>query len=324
MGFRFTLLLAVVALWSSPGDLQRVELSDEAMGSTFSVVLYGDDRRQLETAADAAFDEVHRLDRLLSNYKADSEWSEVNRTAGVRPVKLSAELFQLLSDCMAYSRQSEGAFDITVGPLMKVWGFYKGEGALPRPSEVTDALTRVGHRHVRLDAAARSIHFDRPGVELDPGGIGKGYAVDRMVEILKRTGVHIALVSASGSSIYGMSAPPDEPAGWRITIRAPDDPDTSVADVLLKDMSLSTSGSYEKFFWADGRTYAHIIDPRTGYPAQGTASVSVLAPRTIDSEAWAKPFFINGRAWTAAHKPANVRVFICDDERRQSACAWVH
>jgi FAD:protein FMN transferase len=324
MGFRFTLLLAVVALWSPPGDLQRVELSDEAMGSTFSVVLYGHDRRQLETAADAAFDEVHRLDRLLSNYKPDSEWSEVNRTAGVRPVKLSAELFQLLSDCMAYSRQSDGAFDITVGPLMKVWGFYKGEGALPRPSEVTDALTRVGHRHVRLDAAARTIHFDRPGVELDPGGIGKGYAVDRMVEILKRTGVHIALVSASGSSIYGMAAPPGEPAGWRITIRAPHDPHTSAAEVLLKDMSLSTSGSYEKFFWADGRTYAHIIDPRTGYPAQGTASVSVLAPRTIDSEAWAKPFFINGRAWTAAHKPPNVRVFICDDERRQNACAWVH
>src|SRR5437773_2814639 len=255
MGIRFTIVLVVVALWSPPGDLLRVEQNDEAMGATFSVVLYGSDRLQMEKAADAAFDEVHRLDRLLSNYKPDSEWSKVNRTAGVRPVKLSAELFQLPSDCMAYSRQSDGAFDITVGPLMKVWGFYKGEGALPRPSEVTDALTRVGHRHVRLDAAARTIHFDRPGVELDPGGIGKGYAVDRMVEILKRTGVHIALVSASGSSIYGMGAAPGEPAGWRITIRAPDDPHTSVTEVFLKDMSLSTSGSYEKFFWADGRTY---------------------------------------------------------------------
>lgn len=322
-GFRFTIILAAVAFWSSPGDLLRVELSDEAMGSTFTVVLYGSDQKQLEAAADAAFDEVHRLDRLLSNYQPASEWSEVNRTAGVRPVKLSAELFQLLSDCMTYSRQSDGAFDITVGPLMKVWGFYKGEGALPRPADVTDALTRVGHRHVRLDAAARTIHFDRPGVELDPGGIGKGYAVDRMVDVLKRSGVHIALVSASGSSIYGMGAPPTEPAGWRITIRAPDDPHKTAAEVVLKDMSLSTSGSYEKFFWVEGRTYAHIIDPRTGYPARGTASVSVMAPRTIDSEAWAKPFFINGRAWTAAHKPASVRVFVCDDARTQKACAWV-
>lgn len=322
-GFRFTIILAAVAFWSSPGDLLRVELSDEAMGSTFTVVLYGSDQKQLEAAADAAFDEVHRLDRLLSNYQPASEWSEVNRTAGVRPVKLSAELFQLLSDCMTYSRQSDGAFDITVGPLMKVWGFYKGEGSLPRPADVTDALTRVGHRHVRLDAAARTIHFDRPGVELDPGGIGKGYAVDRMVDVLKRSGVHIALVSASGSSIYGMGAPPTEPAGWRITIRAPDDPHKTAAEVVLKDMSLSTSGSYEKFFWVEGRTYAHIIDPRTGYPARGTASVSVMAPRTIDSEAWAKPFFINGRAWTAAHKPASVRVFVCDDARTQKACAWV-
>jgi thiamine biosynthesis lipoprotein len=322
-GFRFTIILAAVAFWSSPGDLLRVEQSDEAMGSTFTVVLYGSDQKQLEAAADAAFDEVHRLDRLLSNYQPASEWSEVNRTAGVRPVKLSAELFQLLSDCMTYSRQSDGAFDITVGPLMRVWGFYKGEGSLPRPADVTDALTRVGHRHVRLDAAARTIHFDRPGVELDPGGIGKGYAVDRMVDVLKRSGVHIALISASGSSIYGMGAPPTEPAGWRITIRAPDDPRKTAAEVVLKDMSLSTSGSYEKFFWVEGRTYAHIIDPRTGYPAQGTASVSVMAPRTIDSEAWAKPFFINGRAWTAAHKPASVRVFVCDDARTQKACAWV-
>jgi len=321
MAIRFTIVLAAVALWSPPGDVLRVEQNDEAMATTFSIVLYGDDRGQMEKAADAAFDEVHRLDRLLSNYTPDSEWSEVNRTAGVRPVRVSTELFQLLSNCLKYSRQSGGAFDITVGPLMKVWGFYKGDGALPRPVDVTDALTRVGHRHVRLDAAAQTIQFDRLGVELDPGGIGKGYAVDRMVEVLRQSGIHTALVSA-GSSIYGSGAPPDEPAGWRITIRAPDDPNKSAADVFLKDMSLSTSGSYEKFFWADGRPYAHIIDPRTGYPARGTASVSVMAPRTIDSEVWAKPFFINGRTWTAAHKPANVRVFACDDGK-PSTCSWI-
>ena len=318
-------ILLIGALWSShaAGDLLRVELSDEAMGSTFAIVLYGSERKALETAADAAFDEAHRLDRLLSNYRPDSEWSVMNRTAADRPVKLSAELFQLLSDCLHYSRHSDGAFDITVGPLMKVWGFYKGEGALPRPADVSDALTRVGYRHVRLDARARTIRFDRRGVELDPGGIGKGYAVDRMVATLRQNGVRIALVSAAGSSIYGMGAPPNERAGWPITIRAPENPDRSAAEVSLKDMSLSTSGSYEKFFWADDKRYAHIIDPRTGYPAEGTASVSVLARRTIDSEAWAKPFFINGRAWTAAHKPRNVRVFVCDDAKPQAACAWV-
>ena len=180
----------------------------------------------------------------------------------------------------------------------------------------------MGFRHLQLDPGARTVRFARRGMDLDPGGIGKGYAVDRMIEVLKQAGVRIALVSASGSSIYGLGAPPDEPQGWPITIHTPRDPSTVATHVALKNMSLSTSGSYEKFFWAEGRTYPHIIDPRTGYPAQGTAAVSVLAPRTIDSEAWTKPFFINGRAWASAHTPAGFRVFFCED-RPQATCGWL-
>ena len=119
-----------------------------------------------------------------------------------------------------------------------------------------------------------------------------------------------------------MGAPPDEPRGWPITIRTPRNIEDVAATVFLKDSSLSTSGSYEKFFWAEGRTYSHIVDPRTGYPARGTLAVSVLAPRTIDSEAWTKPFFINGRAWASAHKPAGFRVFFCED-RPQTTCSWL-
>jgi thiamine biosynthesis lipoprotein len=223
---------------------------------------------------------------------------------------------------MKYSRQSDGAFDITVGPLMKVWGFYRGEGGLPQPAEVRNALARTGYRHIRLDPAAQTIQFDQPGVELDPGGIGKGYAVDRMTQVLKGKGVEIALVSAAGSSIYGLGAPPDDPRGWRVTIRDPKNAKQAAAEVFLKNTSLSTSVSYEKFFWAEGRRYSHIMDPRTGYPAQGASSVSILAPRTIDSEAWAKPYFINGRAWTAAHKPGHFSVFFCDDTN-QKVCSWV-
>ncbi|MGO9641744.1 MAG: FAD:protein FMN transferase [Candidatus Acidiferrales bacterium] len=303
-------------------ELLRLKVNGDAMGATFSIVLYGDDRAKMEAALDAAFEEVGRLDGMLSNYRAESEWSEVNRRAAEEPVKVSAELFQLLSACAAYSRESEGAFDITVGPLMKLWGFYKGSGRLPNPEEVAAALPKLGYRHVHLDAAARTVWFDRTGVELDPGGIGKGYAVDRMVDVLRRQGFQIALVAASDSSIYGMGAPPTEPKGWRVGIKDPRNARRTVAEVFLKDMSISTSGSYQKFFLGEGRRYAHIMDPRTGYPAQGSVSVSVVAPRTIDSEAWASPYFVNGRQWAAGHKPTEFRVFFCEDgtERR---CAWL-
>jgi thiamine biosynthesis lipoprotein len=314
-----TLLLASAALAQS---VLRLEKSANAMGTVYSIVLYGTDREKMEAAADAALDEASRLDALLSNYQQGSEWSQVNRGASSKPVKVSPELFQLLSACDAYSRSSEGAFDISVGPLMKVWGFYKGTGSLPESSAVATALTSVGYRHIHLDSGAQTVSFDRAGVELDPGGIGKGYAVDRMVEILKQRGIERALVEGSGSSIYGLGAPPEEPRGWMANIRGPGNPNVSAAQVFLKDMSLSTSGSYEKFFRAGGRTYAHIMDPRTGYPAQGTASVSVLAPRTIDSEAWAKPYFINGRQWTARHMPSDFRVFFCED-RPDHPCAWI-
>ena len=302
-------------------DTLRLESSVVVMGSAYSVAVYGDDRTRMEEAVDAAFAEVHRLDEMLSNYKPESELSELNRFAAERSVAVTPELFDLLAACVKYSRESEGAFDITVGPLMKVWGFYKGTGRLPHRAEVRAALERVGYRNILLDRATRSVRFGRPGIELDPGGIGKGYAVDRMVEVMQQYGIRTALVSAAGSSIYGLGAPPGE-KGWRVQIRDPKDERKSVAEVFLKDESMSTSGNYEKFFRAEGRTYSHIMDPRTGWPAQGVLSVSVIAPRTIDSEAWTKPLFVNGRAWAAKHKPAGLRAFFCEDTPEQS-CAWL-
>lgn len=319
---RAPLVLLLFTSWAFGQELYRLEKSADAMGATFSVALYGTDRASMEAAADAALAEAQRLDALLSNYRPESQWSTVNRSAAAKPVKVSAELFQLIAACLDYSRESEGAFDITVGPLMKIWGFYKSSGHLAPKSEVDAVLKKVGYRHVHLDAAARTVWFDMPGVELDPGGIGKGYAVDRMVEILKQKGFECALVAGSDSSIYGLGAPPDEPRGWEVSIRDPKNSRRSVARVYLKDMSLSTSGSYENFFRADGRTYSHLMDPRTGYPAQGTVSVSVVAPHTIDSEAWGKPYFVNGLQWTAAHRRADFRVFLCQDAK-DTPCAWV-
>ena len=305
----------------APEALVRVEGSVEAMGSIYTIAAYGEDRRQLETAVAQALEEARRLDQMLSNYQPDSEWSQVNRLAASRPVHVSEELFRLLSACVQYSRESEGAFDITVGPLMKVWGFYKGSGHLPHRAEVRGALGSVGYQNILLDSTAQTVRFAREGVEMDPGGIGKGYAVDRMADLLRQSGVRRALVSAAGSSIYAIGTPPGQP-GWPANIKNPKDTSRSVAAVMLKDESMSTSGNYEKFFHAEGRLYSHIMDPRTGYPSMGMLSTSVVAPRTIDSEAWTKPYYILGRQWAAKHRKKDVRVFFCED-KPGAPCEWL-
>lgn len=304
-----------------PRELLRLEESASAMGGAFTVTVYGYDRNRMLAATEAAFEELRRLDGLLSNYRPESDLSQVNRLAAERPVRVTPEFFEFLESCLEYSRQSEGAFDISVGPLMKVWGFYKGSGHLPRQEEVGRALKQVGYRNILLDPGNRTVRFAQPGVELDPGGIGKGYAVDRMVEVLKENGIGSALVSAAGSSIYALGVP-NNGKGWEVKIRDPKDPRKTLEELYLKDQSLSTSGSYEKFFVADGKVYSQIMDPRTGYPATGTLAVSVVAPRTLDSEAWTKPFFINGRQWAAQHKPKEFRVFLCEDKAEQP-CAWL-
>ena len=292
------------------------------MGTTFSIDVYGVNRGQLEAAIAEAFDEVHRLDHMLSNYIPDSELSRVNQHAAVEPVKVSRELFNLLAACMDYSRKSEGTFDITVGPLMKVWGFYKDSGHLPHRAEIRTALESVGYQNIELDPAHLTVRFKKNGVNLDPGGVGKGYAVDKMADVLRKDGVTSALISGGGSSIYGIGTPPDDPRGWYIRIRDPRNEQRTAAEVYLKNDSISTSGNYEKFFWAEGKLYSHIMDPRTGYPSEGMLSVSIVSPKTLDSEIWAKPYYILGRAWTEQHKPKDFRVLMCED-KTGVACAWL-
>ncbi|NWF85714.1 MAG: FAD:protein FMN transferase [Bryobacteraceae bacterium] len=302
-------------------NLIRLERSLDAMGTTYTIAAYGTDRFAIDSALESAFEEAVRLDGLLSNYRADSEWSKVNREAASGPVQVSEELFALLERCQAYSKASEGAFDITVGPLMKIWGFYKQDGRIPHRAEIRQALSRIGWRNIVLDPAARTVKFTKP-IEMDPGGIGKGYAVDRMIDVLKKQGIQRALISAGRSSIYGLGAPPSEPRGWRVLIPDPRDQRKTAAEVYLRNESMSTSGSSEKFFMAGGKVYSHIMDPRTGYPAQGILAVSVIAPKTIDSEAWTKPFFVLGRHWAARNRPRDFKVFLCED-RLETACAFL-
>jgi thiamine biosynthesis lipoprotein len=285
--------MAAMAAMGAPHQLHRHEASRVSMACVYAIEVYGPDSGALARIADEALDEVDRIDRLMSHYRADSPLSRVNREAAHHPVALGAELFDFLADAMRYNRDSGGAFDVTVGPLMKAWGFFGGEGHLPSEDELAAARRHVGAAHVTLDRKARTISFDEPGVELDLGGIAKGYAVDRAVHVLRLRQVAAALVSAGGSTIYGLGAPPGRD-GWDVTLQDPIDSRKTALTVQLKDRALSVAGTSEKSFEAGGVTYSHIMDPRTGRPVQGVLTVAVLAGSGTAGDALDDALFVLG------------------------------
>lgn len=277
------------------------------MGTSASVKACGPDPSLLAPAVAEALDELDRVDRLLSHYRPQSPLSRLNREAAHGPVAVEPELLEVLEDCLRWSRESDGAFDVTVGPLMKAWGFFRDEGRVPEPRELERARTRVGYRHVRLDRARGTVRFELDGVELDLGGYGKGYAVDRAVGRLRDRGVASALVNLGGSSLYALGAPPGE-AAWEIGIQDPTRPDRKAASVSLRDRALSVSGGYARRFVHDGVAYSHVMDPRSGRPVDGVLSAAVLCARASDGDALDNVVLVQGleraRGFVARLEPA--------------------
>jgi thiamine biosynthesis lipoprotein len=298
-----SLMLAAPTTVGSQRWLTRYEAGRVSMACNYQIVAYGNDPQLLRKVVDRALDEVDRIDRLMSHYKPDSPLSRLNRQAAQEPMKVEPELFDFIAECLRYGSVSQGAFDITVGPLMKAWGFFRGEGRMPSEQELSAARRSIGYQHVILNPQEQTIHFARPGVELDLGGIAKGYAVDRAVDVLRRGGISRALVSAGGSTIYGLGAPPDE-AGWEVKIQNPVAPDKTALTVRLKDEALSVSGSYEKFFELGGRRYSHIMDPRTGRPVEGVLSVAVITDTGTAGDALDNVFYVQGVPWSRKSLPA--------------------
>ena len=285
--------LLLAAGLQAASSLAHHQASRVSMACTYTIEAYAPDAAALPSHLEAALDEVDRIDRLMSHYKASSELSRVNREAASGPVPVEPELFDFLALCLRQSRDSDGAFDITVGPLMKAWGFFRGEGRLPGGRELQEARARVGYRHVLLDSAARTLRFARPGMELDLGGIAKGYAVDRVVALLRARGVTAALVSAGGSTLYALGAPPGA-SGWDVELQDPLDGRKVAMRLSLADRALSISGSSEKFFEKDGKRYSHVMDPRTGRPVEGVLAVAVLTDSGTRGDALDNAFFVGG------------------------------
>jgi thiamine biosynthesis lipoprotein len=271
-----------------------------SMACLYAIEAYGPDADGLPRIVDEAFDEVDRIDRLMSHYRADSALSRLNRDAARGPVAVEAELFDFIAEALRYNRDSGGAFDVTVGPLMKAWGFFRGDGRVPSEDELRVARSHVDGAHVKLNPIARTIAFDHAGVELDLGGIAKGYAVDRVASLLKRRGISAALISAGGSSIYGLGAPPGR-EGWDVEVQDPVDPRRAALTVRLRDRALSVAGSSEKSFEAGGVTYSHIMDPRSGRPVQGVLTVAVLSDSATAGDALDDAFFVLGAEGSRAY-----------------------
>jgi thiamine biosynthesis lipoprotein len=239
----------------------------------------------------------------MSNWTTTSEVARINREAAARAVTVEPEVAKVIDASLAMWRASDGAFDITVEPLIRLWGFIGGPKRVPSDAEIAAVLPRVGARQVAFDAPTRTLHFQREGVKIDLGGIAKGYAVDVAADSLRAHGVVNALIDLTGNMV-ALGHPVTAPH-WRIGIRDPRDRVSHFARIALRDQAISTSGQYEQFIAANGRTYGHILDPRTGKPVDGLISVTLVGPTALACDAWDTPLFVMGP--TAARRAARER-----------------
>lgn len=263
--------------------LTRFEFSQPHMGTRFRIVLYAADAALAARASDEAFERITRLDNTMTDYQSGSELMSLCHKAGGAPVAVSEDLFRILEKSQELAKRSDGAFDITAGPVVRLWRRARRRHELPDLKELAQARRLSGYKLLHLDAKARTAQLLKPGMMLDLGGIAKGYAADEAMKVLARHGITRALVAAGGDIALG-APPPDQP-GWRIGIaplETPDQPPTRF--LLLHDAGVSTSGDAEQHAEIGGVRYSHIVDPRSGRALVGHSSVTVVAPNATTSD----------------------------------------
>jgi thiamine biosynthesis lipoprotein len=281
-------LVLATALATRAADPRRFEYEEPHMGTKFRVVLYTADQETADKAARAVFARVEELNRIMTDYDPNSELMRLcgkSATKLAGPVTVSDDLFEVLAKGQEVAKLSDGAFDMTVGPIVRLWRQARKDRLLPDEEERAAALKRVGYQKVELDAKAKTVDLKVPGMLLDLGGIAKGYAADEGLKVLAKHGITSALVAASGD-IAVLGPPPGKP-GWRIDI-APLPGAKEKRQLILKDAAVSTSGDSEQFVEIAGVRYSHVVDPRTGLGLTGRRSVTVVARRGIEADSLTK------------------------------------
>jgi FAD:protein FMN transferase len=278
---------APTVLTEAPPSEEIVRLACRAMASRFELVLHGDEPAFLRAAGEEALAEIERLHARLTRFSATSDIGRINARAATEPVRVDSRLFNLLADCKKLHEETRGAFDITVGPLMQLWSQVHHTGRIPDAETLDEARSRTGMHLVELDAETRSVRFRRPGVTLDLGAVGKGYAVDEAMLILRDLGIRSAFLHGGTSTMAAIGSPPDAES-WNVAIPHPRDAGTSeevLCTVALRDASLSVSAVWGRAFVADDVSYGHVLDPRLGRPVDAAVLAAVLMPSATRADA---------------------------------------
>ncbi len=310
---------------------QTVALARQAMATRFEIVLHGEDPVSLRAAGEEALDEIERLDRQLNLYSATSEIARLNARAAREPVRVEPGLFHLLEQARNIHQETGGAFDITIGPLMRCWGFMGRGGAIPDPDALADARAKTGMHLVELNAKELTVRFMRDGVMLDLGAIGKGYAIQRAAELLREARVPAAILHGGTSTVCALGHPPGAD-GWKVAIGCPEEGKTAIqpvpesnstqrigepsrtaraadhagdspaaspgllAIIPLKDEALSVSAVWGKSFQSSNKTYGHVLDPRTGQPASRALLAAVAHTSATETDALSTALLTVGSA----------------------------
>lgn len=261
------------------------------MGTSMTIEVSGVDPAARADAIEEAFAAMAEVDRLMSHYRSDSDITRVNREAATHPVPVSPAVFSVLAAAEDVSRASRGAFDVTVGPLMKLWGFFQKQPHVPSDAELAAVRPLVNHTQVLLDAAAQTVRFARPGMQVDLGGIAKGFAVELAGGVLKRRGLS-GFIDAGGNQ-YFVGTPVGKPR-WQVGIEDPDHRGALLGVLKVDGGAVSTSGGYHNFFEANGVRYGHLLDPRTLRPSDRSLSVTIVSRDATLADALTKPVFLLG------------------------------
>jgi thiamine biosynthesis lipoprotein len=272
-----------------------VSVCRRAMACEFEVQLAANRNDNSMEHVFEALDLVESLESQLTVFRDDSEVIRLNRRAAEEPVAVEPRLFGLFRRAQELHRETDGALDITSGPLSDAWGFSRREGRIPSDEQIAGARERVGMQHVALDAEKKTIVFHRPGMSVNLNSMGKGYALDRMAELLAQHDVDDYLLHGGKSSVLARGDQPgSDGTGWRVAIRHPLRQTETLAELVLHNQALSTSGAGTQFFIRRGRRYGHILDPRSGYPAEGLYSATVIAPTAAEAEGLSTAFYVMG------------------------------